>query len=80
MACDCADKVDAMLAERNTRLTRAMIFNKVDRENNPDLVLRTEQIETGRGKQKAASMFFAYCPFCGVAYEPAAALSEASAS
>lgn len=71
MACDCAETTDELLASRNTRLTRAMIFNKVGRENNPDLILRTEQIETGRGKQKASAMFFAYCPFCGVEYDAA---------
>jgi hypothetical protein len=32
------------------------------------LMLETEQIETGRGKQKAVSMFLTYCPFCGTKY------------
>lgn len=70
MSCNCADEVDAKLAERNTRLTRALVFQKSkDRENNPDLMLQTEQIETGRGKQKAVSMFISFCPFCGVKYD-----------
>lgn len=69
MSCNCADEVDAKLAERNTRLSRALMFSKQGRENNPDLMLQTEQIETGRGKQKAVSMFISFCPFCGVKYD-----------
>ena len=69
MACNCADEIDEKLAERNTRLSRALVFNKTGRENNPDLFLVTEQIETGRGKKKAAHMLVTYCPFCGVKYD-----------
>jgi len=76
MACDCADKVDAKLATCNTRLTRAMVFNKTGRENNPDFMLQTEQIETGVGKPKAVAMFISHCPFCGTAYDPPVAAAE----
>jgi hypothetical protein len=65
--CTCADDVDAALRERNTRLTRAITFS--DRGNNPNLMLRTEQIETGRGKPKAIGAFLSYCPFCGTKYD-----------
>jgi hypothetical protein len=65
--CDCVDRIDEKLAERNTRLTRAIVF--ADRGNNPNIMLQTEQIEKGRGKQKAVSMFLTYCPFCGLKYE-----------
>lgn len=68
MACKCADDVDAKLAPYNTRLTRAIVFNS-DRQNNPNLLVETEQIETGRGKKKAVSMFMRHCPFCGARYE-----------
>lgn len=67
MSCGCADKVDAMLAERNTRLTRAIVFSN-NRGDNPNLMIVTEQIETGRGKPKASGMFPSHCPFCGVKY------------
>lgn len=67
--CDCANKVDEKLATRNTRLTRALMFRDTG-EHGPNLLLQTEQIETGRGKQKAASMFLNYCPFCGEKYAP----------
>ena len=69
MTCTCADEIDKKLAERNTRLTRALVFSKTGRENNPDLLLQTDQIEKGRGKQKAVSMFISFCPFCGVKYD-----------
>jgi hypothetical protein len=79
MACDCANKIDAQLVghKTNTRLERAIRFGG-DAQNNPNLMLRTEQIETGRGKPKAAAMFLQFCPFCGTRYDaPAIASAEA---
>lgn len=78
MACNCMEDVNAKLATRNTRLTQAIVFNKAGRENNPDLMLQTEQIETGRGKAKAVSMFISYCPFCGAEYDPPRAAARES--
>lgn len=68
MACNCADEVDAKLRERNTELERAIVFSG-GRPGNPNLMLRTVQIESGRGKQKACAMFISHCPFCGKAYD-----------
>jgi hypothetical protein len=73
-ACGCMGRVGTMLAERNTRLKATFV-----REGNA-LVSRpyigTEQIETGRGKQKATSIIPNYCPFCGVKYvQPEAKLT-----
>jgi len=67
MACTCADDIDVKLAERNTRLERAIMFGPHP-STGPHLMLRTEQIEKGRGKPKAAAMFINFCPFCGVKY------------
>jgi hypothetical protein len=65
MTCNCIETVNEKLASRNTRLTQAMIFGE---HANPGLMLETEQVEKGRGKQKAVGMFPTYCPFCGVKY------------
>lgn len=58
----CFDKIDEMLAERNTRLEFPIMLGS-DQTALP--MVRTEQIETGRGKKKACGMFATFCPFCG---------------
>lgn len=73
MACDCINTVDGMLAERNTRIMLPIILRG---DQTPRPMIVTEQIETGRGKKKAAGMFATFCPFCGVRYEPAPAVQK----
>ncbi|MCA0208153.1 MAG: hypothetical protein LCH74_03735 [Proteobacteria bacterium] len=70
MACDCISTVDAMLAERNTRIMLPIMLGG---DQTPPPMIVTEQIETGRGKKKASGMFATFCPFCGVLYKPAPA-------
>jgi len=65
MTCTCIETVNEKLATRNTRLSQAFMFHEA---NHPGLMLETDQIEKGRGKPKAVSMFLTYCPFCGVKY------------
>lgn len=60
--CNCADEVDAKLAQFNTRLVRPIMLSG-PQEFYP--LIETEQVEKGRGKRKACSMFATYCPFCG---------------
>lgn len=59
----CFDAVDAMLAERNTRLTFPIMLGG---DQTPLPMLVTEQVEKGRGKKRAVGMFATFCPFCGV--------------
>jgi hypothetical protein len=68
MRCNCVETVNAKLASCNTRLSQALVFDGA--RDNPNLMVVTEQIESGRGKKKAATMFLTYCPFCGSRYEP----------
>lgn len=67
MACNCIDVINAKLAERNTRLTEAIVFGGA-RSKLPTIILQTEVIEKKRGA-KPTSMFLSYCPFCGTKYE-----------
>jgi NAD-dependent DNA ligase len=62
MTCDCIARANTQLAARNTRITVPIIVHHPD-EVRPMIV--TEQIETGRGKQKAIGMFASFCPWCG---------------
>jgi hypothetical protein len=62
MTCDCIDTVNALLAERNTRLELPLMLGE---DQTPRLMVRTEQVEKGRGKKRAVAMFATYCPFCG---------------
>lgn len=69
MTCDCITTVDAMLAERNTRIMIPIMLGG----HTPRPMIVTDQIETGRGKKKAVGMFATFCPFCGVKYDAEAA-------
>ena len=63
--CGCADRVDAMLADRNTRLMFPLVLGG---DQTRRVMIVTEQIEKGRGKSKAIGMFATFCPFCGKSY------------
>lgn len=65
MACTCIETVNQKLASRNTRLVSTIVFTKPGGEYP---LIRTEQVESGRGKAKACSMLPTFCPFCGVRY------------
>lgn len=51
--CRCLAQVDRLLATKNTRLVVTLAFKNGDASKT---VLRTEQIETGRGKGKAVAV------------------------
>lgn len=75
-ACNCAEVVDAKLAEHNTRLLRALCF----RPPGERLMIETEVVERKRGA-RPVSMFPSFCPFCGTKYpEPEEAVKAAEAA
>lgn len=65
MTCTCITVVDEYLAQHNTRISLPLMFD--GSVGKP--MIETQQIETGRGKKKAVSMFASFCPFCGVSFE-----------
>lgn len=60
--CDCMKKVNDALRPHNTRVSLALLL---DSRLTTAWSISTSQIETGRGKPKAMSLFASYCPFCG---------------
>ncbi len=65
-SCNCLAEVDAMLAERNTRIMLPIVLRSGDGDTSSKPMIVTEQIKTGRGQKKACGMFATFCPFCGV--------------
>lgn len=61
--CECINKVNADLKQHNTMLVFTLLGNP------SRAVIDTMQVETGRGKKKAAAVIATFCPFCGERYE-----------
>jgi hypothetical protein len=72
MTCNCMEKFNGLLAERNTRIQMLITLDKDGLGSTP--YIGTEQIEKGRGKMKAVAVQASHCPFCGKRYEEEAAL------
>ena len=73
-ACDCRTKVNEALLPYNTKVQPIFSIAPEGPVRMP-WPISTVQIETGRGKKKAMSLFASYCPFCGVAVNKAEAES-----
>lgn len=70
MPCKCIEIIDEQLKERNTRLSLPLLFSvKGEPAKDQRVMIETEQLEKGRGKQKAVGMFPTFCPFCGVKHD-----------
>ena len=67
MSCNCIDEMDALLAERNTKLSPTFIFTNPVRSV---VTIETEVVAKKRGARPVA-MLPTFCPFCGTKYEDA---------
>ena len=63
-ACGCRERIDAGLAEHNTRVESIYILS--GSHLGMPWPIATAQIEKGRGKPKATTIIASHCPFCGV--------------
>lgn len=75
-ACQCRERIDALLAERNTRVMH--VFTLGDEGFGMPWPVATEQVEKGRGKKKASLLFASYCPLCGVPLKPESSAAQQS--
>lgn len=81
MPCDCVEKMDAKLADHNTKLDLTLCF---PRDNSPAFVrprVATMKIES-RVRKGPALAIPTFCPFCGTPYEnqPAAPMPQGGAT
>lgn len=67
MTCNCIETTNAELANHNSRIMLPIMFGA---DQTPRPMIVTDQIESGRGKQKAVGLFATFCPFCGVHLSP----------
>lgn len=64
MACACIERVDKMLAERNTELNVQFYT-----DGGPPTVIVSTLVKEPKRGAKASRMLATFCPFCGVSYE-----------
>ena len=68
--CHCIDKINKAMSAVNGMLYRPLMiqFETGRTGLSTRVAVMTEQVETGRGKKKAPTVFATFCPFCGVKY------------
>lgn len=66
MSCDCIEKIDAKLAEHNSKLELGFTFGTEDHPGYAFPALRTDKINK-RSRDKMGAIP-TYCPFCGNKY------------
>jgi hypothetical protein len=64
--CKCVEIVNKKLATRNTILEQAIVMGD---HHGDSLMIKTRQVEVGRGEPRPVAMFASFCPFCGQSYD-----------
>lgn len=77
MPCNCLSNMDAMLADRNTRLIHSVSLGVDGQLGFTRPVLETEKVDP-RKKGRHARVVPTFCPFCGTRYEPAPSVEKAA--
>ena len=62
--CDCKEKVNAYLVEKNAELAEVSLMNMATGKVRQSLVIKTAKLDRSIRKWTKA-MVPAYCPFCG---------------
>jgi len=70
--CECLEKVDAQLAQYNTRVGTALSLSEDMSQMWVDIVISSEKVEKKK-RGRARTIVAAYCPFCGVKREKTSA-------
>ncbi|MNI17824.1 hypothetical protein D3C73_712120 [compost metagenome] len=74
-ACDCIDKVNALLAEQNAEIVATLgLFGARRRP-----AIETAKVES-RKRGKSPRLIASFCPFCGEKYEAASAVQSSRAT
>lgn len=66
MSCDCIEKLDAHLAEHNSKIEVGFTFGTAERPGYVFPAIRTEKIDKRSRVKKGVIPTF--CPFCGTKY------------
>lgn len=72
MTHDCVQRINALLADKNTAIATAISFSDQGRE----LIQITTCKKDSKVRGKPVLFFASYCPFCGVKLDRAAAKGE----
>jgi len=63
--CECIDKVNEQLAEKNLTLRQVSLINMTTGKVRQSLVMPVERLRSEGARSKTKHVIPSYCPFCG---------------